>query len=95
MAAAAMVITTTEITTQMANHRHLRNIDCLMACVFFISTVNGRSKKEEKKPIMSCASSGHINKTLAIYLGLSISMWQTQHQKQQQKQQITKCAENC
>ncbi len=42
-------------------HRHLRNIDCLTARVFFISTVNGCSKK--KKPIMSCASSGHINKT--------------------------------
>ncbi len=39
-----------------------------MAHVFFISTVNGRSKKNtEKKPIMSCASSGHINKTWAIY----------------------------
>ncbi len=33
-----------------------------MARVFFISTVNGHSKKE-KKPNMSCASSGHINKT--------------------------------
>ncbi len=33
------------------------------AClVCFISTVNGRSKKEEKKAIMSCASSGHITK---------------------------------
>jgi len=33
------------------------------AClVCFISTVNGRSKKKEKKPIMSCASSGHITK---------------------------------
>ncbi len=39
-----------------------------MTCVFFISTVNGRSKKKtEKKPIMSCVSSGHINKTEAIY----------------------------
>ncbi len=33
-----------------------------MECVCFISTVNGRSKKEKKKPIMSCASSGHITK---------------------------------
>ncbi len=34
-----------------------------MARVFFISTVNCCSKKEEKKkPIKSCASSGHINK---------------------------------
>ncbi len=31
------------------------------AClVCFICTVNGRSKKQKKKPIMSCASSGHI-----------------------------------
>ncbi len=30
-------------------------------------------KEEEKKPIMRCASSGHINKTLAIQFGLSIS----------------------
>ncbi len=30
-------------------HRHLRNIDCLMARVFFISTVNGRSKKRRKE----------------------------------------------
>jgi hypothetical protein len=33
-----------------------------MARVFFISAVNSRSKKKEKKPIMSCASSGHITK---------------------------------
>ncbi len=34
-----------------------------MACVCFISTVNSRSKKKEKKKhIMSCASSGHITK---------------------------------
>ncbi len=43
-----------------SEHRHLRIIDCLTARVFFISTVKGRSKK--KKPIMSCASSGHITK---------------------------------
>ena len=34
-------------------HRHLSNIDCLMArtacLVCFISTVNGRSKKKKKK----------------------------------------------
>ncbi len=35
----------------------------LKAClVCFISTVNSRSKKKEKKPIMSCASSRHITK---------------------------------
>ncbi len=46
-----------------------------MARVYFISTVNGRSqKKKEKKPIMSCASSRHINKTWAIYFCASISM---------------------
>jgi hypothetical protein len=44
-----------------------KNIDCLTArtacLVCFISTVNSRSKKrKEKKPIMSCASSGHITK---------------------------------
>ncbi len=48
-------------------HRHLRNIDCIMArtacLVCFISTVNGRSKKKkEKNPIMSGASSGHTTK---------------------------------
>ncbi len=33
------------------------------AClVCFITTVNGRSKKRKKKPIMSCASSEHITK---------------------------------
>jgi hypothetical protein len=35
------------------NHRHLSNIDCLMACtaclVCLISTVNGHSKKKRKK----------------------------------------------
>jgi hypothetical protein len=35
------------------NHRHLRNIDCLMAhttcLVCFINTVNGHSKKKVKK----------------------------------------------
>ncbi len=44
------------------NHRHLSNIDCLMArsacLVCFISTVNGCSKK--KKPIKTATSSGHI-----------------------------------
>jgi hypothetical protein len=49
------------------NHRHLRNMDCLMVrttcLVCFISTVNGCSKKKkEKKPITSGASSGHITK---------------------------------
>ncbi len=31
-----------------ANHRHLRNIDCLTVRVFFISTVNGCSKKRKE-----------------------------------------------
>jgi hypothetical protein len=53
-------------------HRHLKIIDCLTARVFFISTVNGRSKK--KKPIMSCASSGHINKLKQSIFAPSISM---------------------
>ncbi len=30
-------------------HRHLKIIDCLTACVFFVSTVNGRSKKKRRK----------------------------------------------
>jgi hypothetical protein len=34
------------------DHRHLSNIDCLMACtaclICFIRTVNGHSKKKEK-----------------------------------------------
>ncbi len=55
-----------------------KNIDCLMArtacLVCFISTVNGRSKKREKKPIMSCASSGRITKLKQSFLHLSISM---------------------
>jgi len=33
-----------------------------MGHVWFISTVNGCSKRKEKKPIMSCTSSGHITK---------------------------------
>ncbi len=33
-----------------------------MTRVCFISTVNGYSKKKEKKPIMICTSSGHITK---------------------------------
>jgi hypothetical protein len=47
-----------------SNHRHLRNIDCLMvrtAClVCFISTVHSCIKKEKKNPIKTSASSGHI-----------------------------------
>jgi hypothetical protein len=44
-----------------STHRHLKIIDCLTARVFFISTVNSRSKK--KKPILRCASSGHNKQT--------------------------------
>ncbi len=32
------------------------------------------AKKEEKKPVMSCASSGHITKLKQSIFGLSISM---------------------
>jgi hypothetical protein len=46
-------------------HGHLKIIDCLTARVFFISAVNGCSKK--KKPILCCASSGHNKQTWAIY----------------------------
>ncbi len=31
------------------NHRHLKIIDCLTGRVFFISTVNGHSKKRRKE----------------------------------------------
>ncbi len=46
-------------------HRHLRNIDCLMAhttcLVCFINTVNGRSQKKKKKlPWKTGTSSRHI-----------------------------------
>jgi hypothetical protein len=50
------------------SHRHLINIDCLMArtacLVCFISTVNGCSKKKKKKklPWKTAASSGHVTK---------------------------------
>jgi hypothetical protein len=53
-------------------HRHLKIIDCLTARVFVVSTVNGRSKK--KKPILRCASSGHINKIKQSIFAPSISM---------------------
>jgi hypothetical protein len=51
-----------------SNHRHLSDIDCLMArtacLVCFISTVNGRSKKQQGKCLGRCgASSGHTTKT--------------------------------
>ncbi len=38
-------------------HRHLRIIDCLTARVFFISSVNGRSKKTQKRSLL-CAALG-------------------------------------
>jgi hypothetical protein len=46
-------------------HRHLSNIDCLMAhtacLVCFISTINGRSKKKKRLSLgRTGASSGHI-----------------------------------
>ncbi len=60
-------------------HRHLRNIDCLTArtacLVMNVSFVSCRSrKKEEKKAILRCASSGHSKQTWAIYFTPSISM---------------------
>jgi hypothetical protein len=30
-------------------HRHLKIVDCLTARVFFVSTVNGRSKKKKRR----------------------------------------------
>jgi hypothetical protein len=57
-------------------HRHIRIIDCLTAhtacLVCFISTVNGHNKKEEKKAIMGCASSGHITKLKQSILPFNI-----------------------
>jgi len=45
------LVTPKQIVT--ADHRHLKNIDCLTArtacLVCFISTVNGHSKKERKE----------------------------------------------
>ena len=42
------------------------------------STVNSRSKKNrEKKPVLSCASSGHITTLKQSIFGLSISMEHT------------------
>ncbi len=64
------------------NHRHLKIIDCVTAHVFFISTVNGRSKKKEKKPIMSCTSSGHINKLKQSIFAPLISMEKINENKQ-------------
>ncbi len=53
-----------KFTCLYTHHRHLSNIDCLMAhtacLVCFISTVNGRSKKIKKKPWKMGSSSGHI-----------------------------------
>jgi len=46
-----------------ANHRHLKIIDCLTARVFFISTVNSRSKKKKKRSLFCAALvAGTINK---------------------------------
>jgi hypothetical protein len=53
-----------------------------MAHVFFISTVNGRSKKKEKKPIVSCARSGHINKLKQSIFAPSTSMEKINENKQ-------------
>ncbi len=57
------------------NHRHLKIIDCLRSALFaslVLKTV--ASEKEEKKPILSCASSGHINKLKQSIFAPSISM---------------------
>jgi hypothetical protein len=70
------------------NHRHLSNIDCLVACTAFlvclISIVNSHSKKEEKKPIKTGTSSRHITnvkqsifETFDIY-GLNIMKYTEQ-----------------
>ncbi len=64
------------------SHRHLRNIDCLMAriacLVCFISTVNSRSKKRSLLTIKTSTSSGHISKLkqsiLLIYLWFPLTV---------------------
>jgi hypothetical protein len=57
-----------------STHRHLKIIDCLTARVFFISTVNGRSKKRS----LFCAAlvAGTINKLEQSIFAPSISMAQ-------------------
>ncbi len=40
-------------------HRHLKIIDCLTARVFFISTVNGRSKKKKRSLLWAALEAGH------------------------------------
>jgi len=50
---------------------------CTGCLVCFISTVNGRSKKEEKKVIKDCASSGHITNLKQFIQRLLISMTKT------------------
>ncbi len=56
-------------------HRHLKIIDCLTARVFFISTVNGLSKKKKKRSLFCAALvAGTINKLEQSIFTPSISM---------------------
>jgi hypothetical protein len=66
-------------------HRHLSNIDCLLAhaacLVCFISTVNGHTKKKRKKGSKCGASSGHITNleqsifSFDIYGSTTVAQW--------------------
>ncbi len=61
-----------------ANYRHLKIIDCLTAHVFFISTVNGCSKKKKKRRLFCAALvAGTINKLQQSIFAPSISMERT------------------
>ncbi len=61
-------------------HRHLKNIDCLTAHVFFISTVNGCSKKKKKRSLFCAALvAGTINKLEQSIFAPSISMVWNHH----------------
>jgi hypothetical protein len=75
MPAIATVAVPTDIYTRELLALTSKNYRLLKAClVCFCSTINSRSKKIEKKPVLSCASSGHITKLEQSIFGLTISM---------------------
>ncbi len=56
------------------DHRHLKIIDCLTARIFFISTVNGRSKKKKRSLFCAALVAGTINKLEQSIFAPLISM---------------------
>jgi hypothetical protein len=56
------------------NHRHLKIIDCLTVRVFFISTVNVRSKKKKRSLFCAALVAGTIDKLEQSIFAPSISM---------------------